>query len=47
MAEVRLVDPEDNMLAAYLAEYGANNWKKMVIIEEPFGRVEELWHYDM
>lgn len=44
---VRLVDREDNLLAAYLAEYGAFHWKKMVIIEEPFGRVEELWHYDM
>lgn len=42
-----MVDQEDNMLAAYLEEYGANNWKQMVIIEEPFGRVEELWHYDM
>lgn len=45
--KLRLVDKEDNMLAAYLAEYGANNWKTMVIIEEPFGSVEELWHYDM
>lgn len=47
IGEVRLVDQADNMLAAYLAEYGARNWKEMVIIEEPFGRVEELWHYDM
>lgn len=46
VAEVRLIDPEDKMLAAYLAEYGANNWEEMVIIEEPFGRVEKLWHYD-
>lgn len=42
VTEVRLVDREDNLLAAYLAEYGANNWKQMVIIEEPFGRVVAL-----
>lgn len=42
-----MVDREDNLLAVYLAEYGASHWKEMVIIEEPFGRVEELWHYDM
>lgn len=34
MSEVRLVDREDNELGAYLAEYGAQNWKQMVIIEE-------------
>lgn len=47
LAEVRLIDPEDNLLDAYLVDYVANHWKEMVIIKEPFGRVKELWHYDM
>lgn len=34
-------------MAACLVEYGANHRKEMVIIEEPFSRVEELLHYDM
>lgn len=41
------MDREDNLLATNLAEYGANIWKEMVILEEPVGRVEEIWHYDM
>lgn len=30
--KTRLVDPEDNMLAAYLARNGAETWKQMVVI---------------
>ncbi|KAK1360504.1 hypothetical protein POM88_044978 [Heracleum sosnowskyi] len=45
--DVRLTDPEDNELAAYLAEYGASHWNQMVVIKRPFGRVYELWSKDM
>ncbi|KAK1357669.1 hypothetical protein POM88_050925 [Heracleum sosnowskyi] len=41
--DVRLANPEDNELAAYLAEFGAAHWKQMVVIKKPFGRVYELW----
>lgn len=44
---VRLVDKEDNALAAYLARHGAESWKQMVAIREMFGRVLELWMLDM
>lgn len=45
--EIRLVDPEDNMLAAYLARHDAETWKQMVVIREIFGRVREIWMEDM
>ncbi|KAL1821525.1 hypothetical protein ACET3Z_016394 [Daucus carota] len=45
--EPTLCDPNANSLAAYLADYGANNFKCMVIIAQPFGRVFELWSLDM
>ncbi|KAK1365470.1 hypothetical protein POM88_041031 [Heracleum sosnowskyi] len=41
------MDPEDNELAAYLAEYGASRWNQMVVIKRSFGRVYELWSKDM
>ncbi|KAL1808729.1 hypothetical protein ACET3Z_025719 [Daucus carota] len=34
-------------LAAFLALDGAQNYKQMVIMAEPFGRVFELWSLDM
>ncbi|KAK1365907.1 hypothetical protein POM88_041468 [Heracleum sosnowskyi] len=46
-SEVFLADFEDNALLVYLAEYGAQNFKEMVVMEEPFGRVQELWNLDM
>ncbi|KAK1356363.1 hypothetical protein POM88_049619 [Heracleum sosnowskyi] len=46
-SEVFLADFEDNAMTIYLAEYGARNFKDMVIMEEPFGRIEELWHLEM
>ncbi|XP_074374600.1 cytochrome P450 CYP72A219-like [Apium graveolens] len=42
-----LVDREANELDAYLAEYGANHWDRIVIIERDFGRIEEIWYLDM
>lgn len=45
--KIRLVDPEDNMLAAYLARFGAENWKQMVVIRDMPERVRELWMLDM
>ncbi|KAL1830698.1 hypothetical protein ACET3Z_000349 [Daucus carota] len=36
-----------NALATYLAHHGAENYKTMVIIDQPFGRVRELWSLDM
>ena len=45
--EVTLCDPTANALATYLAQYGAENFKCMVIMEQPFGRVRELWSLDM
>ncbi|KAK1399086.1 hypothetical protein POM88_008949 [Heracleum sosnowskyi] len=46
-SKVFLTDFEDNALAVYLAEYGAQNFKEMVVMENPFGRVQELWSLDM
>ncbi|KAK1399305.1 hypothetical protein POM88_009168 [Heracleum sosnowskyi] len=43
----RLVAPEDNHLAAYVAQYGAENWKHMVRFRRPFGRIMEIWNSDM
>ena len=45
--EVTLCDPSANALATYLAQYGAENFKTMVIMAQPFGRVFELWSLDM
>lgn len=45
--EVTLCDANANALATYLAHHGAENFKNMVIIEQPFGRVRELWNLDM
>lgn len=45
--EIRLVDPVDNELASYLAQHEAFQWKHMVIIKQPFGRVMEIWNQDM
>lgn len=45
--EVRLCDPEDNQLAAYLAEQGAARWNQIVIVRRFFGRIFEIWHSDM
>lgn len=47
MIDVRLADPEANALAAYLARHGAEHWTQMVAINEPFGRIRELWSFDM
>ena len=45
--EVTLCDANANALATYLAEYGARNFKAMVVIAHPFDRVFELWGLDM
>lgn len=45
--EVRLGNNEDDFLAAYMAEHGAANWKQIVKIIRTFGRVFELWKYDI
>ena len=45
--EVTLCDHNANELASYLANYGAHNYKVMVVIPQPFGRVFELWSLDM
>lgn len=45
--EPTLCDPSANVLATYLVEHGAQNYKGMVVISEPFGRVFELWSRDM
>ena len=45
--EVRLCEQNANALAAYLADYGAPNFKVMAIMAQPFGRVFELWSQDM
>lgn len=45
--EVTLCDANANALAAYLADYGARNFKVTAIMAQPFGRVFELWSLDM
>lgn len=47
LMEVTLCDPNANELARYLAHHGAENYKVMVVIAQPFGRVFELWSLDM
>ncbi|KAL1816674.1 hypothetical protein ACET3Z_019248 [Daucus carota] len=42
-----LCDPNANELAAYLALHGAQNYKCMVIISQPFGEIFEFWSRDM
>lgn len=41
------VGEECNRLATYLAQFGAHNWDRMVLIDGPFGRIRELWYNDM
>ncbi|KAK1388088.1 hypothetical protein POM88_016266 [Heracleum sosnowskyi] len=45
--DVTVINEESNLLAAYLAEYGAHHWTSMIIIKGIFGRVQELWFNDM
>lgn len=45
--EPSLCDHNANELAAYLVNHGAHNYKCMVIIAQPFGRIFELWSLDM
>ena len=45
--ETTLCDHDANKLASYLANHGAHNYKVMVFIAQPFGRVFELWSLDM
>lgn len=45
--EVNLCDDNANDLAAYLADHGARNYRVMVVIAQPFGRVFEIWNHDM
>lgn len=40
--EVRLCDLNANALAIYLAHHGAENFKNMVIMAQPFDRVFEF-----
>lgn len=42
-----MCDPEDNQLAAYLAEQGAARWTHMVIVRRFFRRIFEISHNDM
>lgn len=44
---VRPIDEAANELAAYLAQYGAERWTRMVILAGPVGRVLELCCNDM
>lgn len=41
------VMPVMNRLAIYLAEYGLENYTKMVTTTKAFGRVNKLWMEDM
>ncbi|WOH00324.1 hypothetical protein DCAR_0519683 [Daucus carota subsp. sativus] len=43
----RVIVPNQNMLARYLAEHGATTKLRAVRIYRPFGRISELWHLDM
>ncbi|KAL1811036.1 hypothetical protein ACET3Z_021101 [Daucus carota] len=45
--DVNLCDPNANELAAFLADHGARNYKTMVVIAQPFGRIFEIWNNDM
>ena len=45
--EPSLCDHNANAIAEYLADYGAHNFKVMVVIAQPFGRIFELWSLDM
>ena len=45
--DVNLCNRNANELAAYLADFGARNFKSMVVIAQPFGRVFEIWNDDM
>lgn len=43
----RPIDEASNLLARYLARYGVETFDKMVLFDQPFGRVRELWQNDM
>ncbi|KAK1357881.1 hypothetical protein POM88_051137 [Heracleum sosnowskyi] len=45
--DVRAISQESNQFSRYLAQYGARHWTQLVIIEQPFGRIGELWNNDM
>ena len=45
--EVDICDRNANELAAFLADHGARNYQVMVVINQPFGRIFEIWHADM
>lgn len=45
--EVRLCETNANALAIYLAHHGAEHYKQIVIMAQPFGQVFELWNRDM
>ncbi|KAK1383369.1 hypothetical protein POM88_021104 [Heracleum sosnowskyi] len=45
--DVKLADANCNVMTTYLAEYGAANYDQMILIEQPFGRIKEIWHADM
>lgn len=42
----RPIDEASNALARYLARYGAENFDRMMLFDQPFGRVRELWQND-
>ncbi|KAK1357957.1 hypothetical protein POM88_051213 [Heracleum sosnowskyi] len=45
--DVKLGDANCNVMATYLAEFGAANYDQMILIEQPFSRIKEIWHADM
>lgn len=45
--DVACVPRDSNRLAIYLAKEGAETRRDLVNIDTPFGRVHELWCYDM
>ncbi|KAK1368136.1 hypothetical protein POM88_034228 [Heracleum sosnowskyi] len=45
--DVKVCDRNCNELAIYFAEHGASNFSQMVVIEEPFGRIPNIWRLDM
>ncbi|KAL1833169.1 hypothetical protein ACET3Z_002820 [Daucus carota] len=45
--EPTLCDTNANGLAIFLDHHGAQNYKSMVVIAQPFGEIFELWSRDM
>ena len=45
--EPTLCDTNANGLAIFLAHHGAQNFKSMVVIAQPFGEIFEIWSRDM